>query len=120
MAKRKEHQIQKACVKWFRYQYPHLKLCLFCVPNGFWVRGASRFNLQMAMVYYKDEGLLTGVPDLVLMYNNTAYGIELKTNVGEVSEKQTKVHEAWEKQGINTYIVRSFDEFKELIEKIIK
>ncbi len=120
MAKRKEHQIQKACVKWFRYQYPHLKLCLFSVPNGFWVKGASRLNLQMAMVYLKDEGLQTGVPDLVLMYNNKAYGIELKTDTGEPSDKQTKVHEAWKKQGIDTYIVRSFEEFKELIENIVK
>ncbi len=120
MAKRKEHQIQKSCVKWFRYQYPHLKLCLFSVPNGFWVKGASRFNLQMAMVYLKDEGLQTGVPDLVLMYNNKAYGIELKTDTGEPSDKQIKVHKAWKKQGVETYIVRSFEEFKELIENIVK
>ena len=120
MAKRKEHQIQTSCVKWFRYQYPNLKLCLFSVPNGFWVKGASRFNLQMAMVYLKDEGLQTGVPDLVLMYNNKAYGIELKTDTGEPSDKQIKVHEAWKKQGIDTYIVRSFEEFKELIENIVK
>ena len=28
------------------------------------------------------------VPDLVLMYNNKAYGIELKTDTGEPSYKQ--------------------------------
>jgi len=118
--KRAEHQIQKSCVTWFGYQYPHLKLCLFSVPNGFWVKGASRLNLQMAMVYLKDEGLQTGVPDLVLMYNGKAYGIELKTNTGTLSDKQVKVHEAWKKQGIDTFIVRTFEEFKELIENIVK
>ena len=120
MTKRAEHQIQKSCVKWFGYQYPHLKLCLFSVPNGFWVKGASRLNLQMAMVYLKDEGLQTGVPDLVLMYNSKAYGIELKTNTGTLSDKQVKIHEAWKKQGIDTFVVRTFEEFKELIENIVK
>ena len=120
MAKRKEHQIQTACVKWFNYQYSHLKFCLFSVPNGFWVKGATRFNLQMAMVYYKDEGLQTGVPDLILMYNGKAHGIELKTDTGVLSDKQEKVHEAWKKQGIDVYVVRTFEEFKELIESIVK
>ena len=120
MTKRAEHQIQKSCVTWFGYQYPHLKLCLFSVPNGFWVKGASRLNLQMAMVYLKDEGLQTGVPDLVLMYNGKAYGIELKTNTGTLSDKQVKVHEAWKKQRIDTFIVRTFEEFKELIQNIVK
>jgi hypothetical protein len=93
---------------------------LFSVPNGFWVKGASRLNLQMAMVYLKDEGLQTGVPDLVLMYNGKAYGIELKTNTGTLSDKQVKVHESWKKQGIDTFIVRTFEEFKKLIENIVK
>ena len=93
---------------------------MFSVPNGFWVKGASRFNLQMAMVYLKDEGLQTGVPDLIFMYNSKAYGIELKTNTGTLSPKQVKVHEAWKKQGIDTFIVRSFEEFKELIVNIVK
>ena len=120
MAKRKEHQIQTACVKWFNYQYSHLKFCLFSVPNGFWVKGASRLNLQMAIVYLKDEGLQTGVPDLVLMYNSKAYGIELKTNTGTLLDKQVRVHDAWKKQGIDTFVVRTFEEFKELIKNIVK
>ena len=119
MAKRKEHQIQKSCVKWFRYQYPDLKLCLFSVPNGFWVRGATRLNLQIAMNYLKEEGLQVGVPDLVLMYNGTAYGLELKTDKGSTSDSQNKVHKAWKEQGIEVYVVRSFEEFKELIDKIV-
>ncbi len=120
MSKRKEHQIQTACVKWFGYQYPNLRMCLFSVPNGFWVRGATRLNLQIAMAYLKDEGLQTGVPDLILMYNNKAHGIELKTDTGTLSDKQIKVHEAWKKQGVDTYIVRTQEEFEELVNKIVK
>jgi len=119
MSKRKEHQLQTACVKWFGYQYPNLRLCLFAVPNGFWVRGASRLNLQIAMNYLKEEGLQVGVPDLVLMYNGTAYGLELKTDKGSTSDSQNKVHKAWKEQGIEVYVVRSFEEFKELIDKIV-
>lgn len=29
-----EHDIQVACVDWFRYEYPHLAMNLFAVPNG--------------------------------------------------------------------------------------
>ena len=119
MTKRKEHQIQTQCVRWFNWSYPKLRLCLFSVPNGFWVRGATRLNLQIAMNYLKDEGLQTGVPDLMLMYNGKAHGIELKTDTGTVSDKQKQVHKAWKDQGIEVYIVRSFEEFKELIDKIV-
>lgn len=30
----REHDLQVACVEWFRYQYPRLTMRLFAVPNG--------------------------------------------------------------------------------------
>lgn len=31
MSKRKEHELQKTCVKWFGYQYPNL-FSVYCPP----------------------------------------------------------------------------------------
>ena len=119
---REEHQLQCTCITWFRYNYKKLEYCLFSVPNGFWVRGASRLNLQIAMNYLKDEGLTPGIPDLIFLYNGKTYGIEIKLNKekSQLNESQIKVHESWKNQGIDTFIVRTFEDFQELIIKIIK
>lgn len=55
-----EHRIQCACVKWFRLKYPKLKDILFAVPNA--ARRSARNG-----AYMKDEGMLPGVADLILI-----------------------------------------------------
>ena len=109
-----EEKLQAKCYQWAVNNYPCLRFgCLFHVPNG-----GSRVKREA--VVFKAIGVVAGVPDLILIHQNKTYGIELKTKTGKVSDKQIKVHEAWKKQGIDTYIVRSFEEFKELIENIVK
>jgi len=74
------------------------------------------------MKYLKDKGLTPVVTDLIFLYNGKTYGIEVKLNKekSQLNESQIKVHESWKKQGIDTFIVRTFEEFQELIIKIIK
>ena len=55
-----EHRLQSACVRWFRYQFPALAHSLFAVPNGGRRDAATGARL-------KDEGVLAGVSDLVLL-----------------------------------------------------
>ena len=68
----------------------------------------------------KASGVVAGVPDMLLMWKGRAYGFEFKTPTGVLSPAQKEVHEAWTSQGINVFVVRSFEQFRELIEKIIK
>ena len=70
-----EHKIQCACVKWFRLEYPKLKNMLFAIPNA--ARRSARNG-----AYMKDEGMLPGVADLILLKSNRLYGalcVEMKS-----------------------------------------
>ncbi|WP_044200640.1 hypothetical protein [Flammeovirga sp. OC4] len=115
MAKRSdiEHKIQCACVRWFRLSYPALKNSLFAVPNG----GARDAVTGRKL---KDEGVLAGVPDLMLIYKGKPYPFELKTPVGTLSATQKAVHDDWNKQGVDTVIIRSIDDFIKEVKQIIK
>lgn len=103
-----EHRIQTACVRWFRMKYPHLSPRLFAVPNG-----GRRDGITGARL--KEEGVLAGVADLILLVPNADYHallIEMKTPKGRQSESQ----KAWQQEvcaeGEYKYVVcRSLDDF---------
>ena len=72
--KNEEHKIQCSCVSYFRLKYPHLRNMLFAVPNA--ARRSARNG-----AYMKDEGMLPGVADLILLKSNRFYGalcVEMK------------------------------------------
>lgn len=106
-----EHRIQCACVKWFRLEYPKLKDVLFAVPNA--ARRSARNG-----AYMKDEGMLPGVADLILLKSNRFYGglaIEMK----KPGEYQRTVQKEWQKEceaAGNKYVVcKSLDEFMKVV-----
>ncbi len=96
-----EHRIQCSCVRWFYLQYPNLKYRLFAVPNGGRRDKVTASNL-------KDEGVLPGVADLILLKPNSKYGallIEMKTSKGRQSDSQKR----WQ------YELCSMDEYKYVV-----
>ena len=108
-----EDQLQAKCYKWAINNYKCLRFGnLFAVPNG-----GTRNKIEA--MKFKATGVVAGIPDLILIHDSKAYGIELKTLIGKVSDKQIKVHESWKNQGIDTFIIRTFEEFQELIIKIV-
>lgn len=110
-----EHKLQCQLVKWFRLQYPHLKHALFSVPNG-----GKRDKVTAAKM--KEEGQLSGVSDLILLVNNGQYGallIEVKTKDGCQSDNQKEWQRAIEKGGYKYVIVRSLEEFMDVIKEYI-
>ena len=111
-----ESEIQQACVKWFRLQYPKHKLNLFAVGNG-----GARSRTEAAIM--NGEGVTAGVADLLLLVpNDTHHGlaIEMKTMTGRQQPSQKEWQQAVEEKGYRYEIVRSFDQFKDLIEEYIK
>jgi hypothetical protein len=110
--RQEEHRIQCAIVKWFYYAYPAYRGgCLFAVPNG------GHRNIQTARSL-KAEGVTSGVSDLLLLVPKREYHglcIEVKTPVGRQSENQKSWQRAIEAQGYKYSIVRSLDEFVELV-----
>lgn len=102
-----EHRIQVECVSWFRFQYPQCRHNLFAVPNG---QKRSAATAQ----YLKDEGLLPGVADLILLKSNQHYGallVEMKTDKGRQRPNQKEWQSLIEKDGYRYVICRSVDDF---------
>jgi hypothetical protein len=109
--KGEEHQIQASCIRWFRLQYPQLKNILFAIPNA--ARRSARNG-----AYMKEEGMLAGVSDLILLKSNRFYGalcIEMK----RPGEYQKPIQKEWQKavESVgNKYVVcRSLEEFIEFV-----
>ena len=130
--KHTEDQIQAACVKWFRYQYPDV--VIFAIPNG-GLRGA-REAARM-----KGTGTLAGVADLFVMrpkierpkkidqISHSEFYAEMKFFHGLFIEMKagkngmTEAQQLFRLNAINAgyghVVCRSFDEFKETIEKYL-
>lgn len=106
-----EHKLQSLCVKWFRLKHPRIAHALFAIPNA-----ARRSKRNGA--YMKEEGMLPGVADLILLKSNRFYGalcIEMKTKQGRQSPAQKQWQQFIESQG-NKYIVcRSIEDFQTAI-----
>lgn len=112
---KKEAELQKACVNWFRLQYPQFSDLLVAIPNG-----GSRNVIEAANL--KKQGVKSGIPDLVLFVQNelmTGLFIELKVGRNKLTENQKKYFELLPKQGYQVEEVRSFDQFRTIIERYL-
>jgi len=107
-----EDRIQQECYMWFHNTYPHYRGLLFSVPNG-------GFRLSSEAKKLKLTGLVSGVSDLIFVFNKTVYFIEVKTEKGYQSQNQINFQNQIESQGLNYYIIKNFDTFKNLILDII-
>ena len=113
--KNDEHKLQSAAFKWFRLQYPKMIHNLFAIPN------AAKRTARVG-AYMKEEGLLPGVADVVLMKSNRFYGacfFEFKTHKGRQSESQKEWQQKITNDGYKYVIVRSLDEFKKEINQYL-
>lgn len=111
-----ERQIQIKCVSWFRLRYPEASRVFMAIPNGSARNPWTAKNL-------KDEGVLSGAPDLVLLVPRHGYAslcIEMKKAGGRQSESQKTFQEA-AKEFKNKYVVcYSFDEFQRVVEDYLE
>jgi hypothetical protein len=106
-----EARIQQEIVMFFNNEYPELRGCL-CYNNNNSV-GGLRGKLN------KFLGVVKGRSDMVLYYKSFSVMIELKTEKGRQSDSQRAWQYLMQKQGFEYYVVRSLEEFKELIVKIV-
>lgn len=114
--KDEEHLLQVACVNWFRTSYPNISHTLFAVPNG-----GRRDKTTGARL--KAEGVLAGVADLILLRSTKFYGallIEMKTPSGRQSDTQRRWSELITKDNYKYVVVRSLEEFMEVVKNYLK
>lgn len=109
--KGEEHQIQASCIRWFSLQYPQLKNILFAIPNA--ARRSARNG-----AYMKEEGMLAGVSDLILLKSNRFYSA-LCIEMERPGEYQKPIQKEWQKavESVgNKYVVcRSLEEFIKVV-----
>lgn len=114
--KDEEHKLQVSMINWFRLQYPSMRHNLFAIPNGGRRDAATGRRL-------KDEGVLAGVSDLILLKSNRCYGallIETKIRKGTQRESQKEWESKITADGYKYVIVRSLDEFIEVVTDYLK
>lgn len=109
----KESELQIQCVRWFAYEYPHLRMLLYHPKN----EGTANGRVRGAIA--KAEGVVAGVADLILQAPSTdgfsCLAIEMKTPAGRQSQEQ-KLFERYITAANGKYvIVRSFDDFKSIV-----
>lgn len=105
----REDELQKACVRWFRYQFPGI--IIHHSPNG-----GRRNAIEGAK--FKEMGTLAGFPDLIILSANKGYGalfIELKSDKGRQSECQKRFQEYCENRCYAYSVVRSVDDFVNVV-----
>jgi hypothetical protein len=82
---------------------------IFSVPND-----GKNATEQMRKIA---NGMMSGVSDLIVIMENEVLFIECKTEVGKQSDKQKDFQSAVENLGFKYYIVRSLEEFKDVIRR---
>jgi hypothetical protein len=116
--KNEEDILQRACVKWFKNQYPYLWRCLYMVKNdGF----KKKIQNEKTGVWFSPEAnrdklkaLTPGIADLELMLPNKYYPtlyLELKTSVGSQSQEQILFEFIAKATGKKYIIIRTLDNF---------
>lgn len=103
-----EGRIQQLCFEWHWNNYPNKRRTLFSVPNE-----AQRSMVTASRL--KGQGLVAGIPDLILVTDHGAFGFEFKKPGQRQSAQQKKVEQAWIANGISYHVVTSEEQFKELI-----
>jgi hypothetical protein len=109
-----EHNIQIACVNWFRYQYP--KYLIYAIPNG------GQRNVIVASKL-KAEGVLSGVPDLHIPIAKKGYHglyIEMKAGKNKPTVNQIEIMEKLTNEGYLCKVCYCFDEFEKIVNDYLR
>lgn len=101
-----EHQEQAAFVRWFRIEFPAVRL--FAIPNGAFLAGSiGQRAAQMRKL--KAEGLDTGVPDICIPAWD--FWIEFKRiKGGVVSDEQREWHQYLRDLGDTVIVAKGADD----------
>lgn len=105
-----EHQIQVACINWFRLQYP--KYMIYAIPNG-----GERNKVVAARL--TAEGVLKGVPDLHIPAAKQGFHglyIEMKAGTNKPKPHQITVMEKLSNEGYKCAVCWTFDQFKAVVD----
>ena len=128
----KESDIQKQVIDYLSIRAVRNNFFFFSVPNeGFMqaamIGGMNVKTKSMMSTHLKKMGMVPGVPDLCILYNEIeelhpyrtesprTLFIELKTEKGKLSKVQEIVHKKFESVGHDVEVARSLDDVIEIL-----
>ena len=106
-----ESRLQQSCVTWFRYQYPHLAFLLWHPKN-------EGHGDQVAGARAKAEGVVPGVPDLILAIPSVYHCmlcLEMKAPKGRQSDNQRRYQAYAETATAEYHVVRDINTFQDVV-----
>lgn len=104
-----EDALQAQCIRYMRLQHP--KVVCFAIANG-----GSRHRLEA--IKLKMTGVTAGVPDLFIATPKAGYSglfVELKSKKGRLTESQKIMIKSLREVGYKVEVIRSLEEFIQLI-----
>lgn len=110
-----EHQYQAMFVSWLESNYPDV--LFFAIPNGASLAGRGR---QMSRL--KSEGLLPGVPDILIAEPRSKYHglfLEMKTPRGKLSENQEWFIAQADQRNYYTAVCYGFEDARDLVKEYL-
>lgn len=111
-----EHNLQVACVNWFRATHRDIAQMLFAIPNGGWRNLTTAAKL-------KAEGVVAGVPDLFLAVPRGEYHglwIEMKNGkAGRLSEPQKQMLANLRNENYKCEVCHSWTDFCKIIQEYL-
>jgi hypothetical protein len=102
MRRRTEQGFQASLVNALPYVLPR-EAFFFHIPNGGW-----RKHTEAGILV--GQGVKAGMPDLMIIWQGRAFGLELKSDIGRVSSSQKIAHAHLRTAGMPIAVVRSFAE----------
>ena len=109
-----ESDLQKACVRWFKLQYP--TRIIFAIPNG-----GRRSKHEAAIM--QGEGVMSGVADLFIPEpKQVSHGlwVEMKIGTGKLQDSQKSFLYEMVKRNYKTAVCYSLDEFMKVVNDYLK
>ena len=103
-----EHQIQAQIIRYWNENYPQYRKCLFHVQQ--------KASNALEGARFKTLGVTAGVSDLILLApNGITYFLELKDQTGKQSDHQKAFQQQATSLNHIYRIIRSLDEFIDLV-----
>ena len=99
---RPEQDFQRALVSLLNIAFPKT-VQFFHVPNG-----GGRSRIEAGILH--GQGVKAGVPDLIIVHNGKAFGLELKSEGGNLSDSQRTMFPKLREAGMRIEVARTMDE----------
>lgn len=110
------NQLQSSCFLWIWNEHPELRYLCFSVTNNL---TTETEDARRKMGQLKSLGVVKGVLDLIFYYKGRIYAFDIKVGKDKLSTEQKEFIAAITKQGGYGCEIRSLEEFKEKINRIV-